>query len=88
MYIPSNINEHNVLNHIENTSAVNGTIILYIEVGGGRREERSFEMSLCTLPILYLNLGGEMLYIIRHRLQAQDVHPEKAHRGTWQADYL
>lgn len=45
-------------------------------------------MSLCTLPILYLNLGGEMLYIIRHRLQAQDVHPEKAHKGTWQDDYL
>ena len=43
----------------------------------------SFEMSQCTLPILYFNLGGEMLYIIQQRLQAQGVQPEKAHRGKY-----
>lgn len=38
-------------------------------------------MSLRTLPILFLNLGGEMLYILDQRLRAQGVLPEKATKG-------
>ncbi|KAJ1521013.1 hypothetical protein ONE63_002726 [Megalurothrips usitatus] len=33
-----------------------------------------------TLPMLLLNLGGEMVYILEQRLQAQRVPPEKADR--------
>ncbi len=39
-------------------------------------------MSLRTLPILFLNLGGEMLYILDQRLRAQNVLPEKASKGS------
>ncbi|XP_031569367.1 protein OSCP1-like [Actinia tenebrosa] len=35
-------------------------------------------MSLRTLPILFLNLGGEMLYILDQRLRAQAIPEEKA----------
>ncbi|XP_020894152.1 protein OSCP1 [Exaiptasia diaphana] len=35
-------------------------------------------MSLRTLPILFLNLGGEMLYILDQRLRAQSIPDEKA----------
>ena len=38
-------------------------------------------MSLRTLPILFINLGGEMLYILDQRLRAQHVLPEKAAKG-------
>jgi hypothetical protein len=37
-------------------------------------------MAQCTLPILYLNLGGEMMYIIHQRLLAQDIDPVKLHK--------
>ena len=33
------------------------------------------------LPILYLNLGGEMMYIIDQRLIAQEIEPEKSKKG-------
>ena len=39
-------------------------------------------MALKMLPILYLNLGGEMMYIIDQRLIAQKVPPERASKGT------
>ena len=71
-----------MLNYIKHTSVINSINIVYTEVGGGERGV-SFEMSQCTLPILYFNLGGEMLYIIQQRLQAQGVQPEKAHRGKY-----
>ncbi len=35
-------------------------------------------MSLRTLPLLYLNLGGEMLYVLDQRLAAQNVNGPKA----------
>lgn len=38
-------------------------------------------MSLRTLPILFFNLGGEMLYILDQRLRAQDIRQEKAMKG-------
>lgn len=38
-------------------------------------------MSLRTLPILFLNLGGEMLYILDQRLRAQSIPDEKARKG-------
>lgn len=34
-------------------------------------------MSLKTMPVLFFNLGGEMLYILDQRLQAQKISPEK-----------
>ncbi|XP_043854667.1 protein OSCP1 isoform X2 [Dromiciops gliroides] len=37
-------------------------------------------MSMRTLPLLFLNLGGEMLYILDQRLRAQAVPAEKAHK--------
>jgi len=37
-----------------------------------------FKMSLKTLPILFLNLGGEMMYILDQRLRAQSIPDEKA----------
>ena len=30
-------------------------------------------MSLKSIPLLYLNLGGEMLYILDQRLRAQNI---------------
>lgn len=39
-------------------------------------------MSLKTLPILFLNLGGEMMYILDQRLRAQNIAEEKAKKGT------
>lgn len=35
-------------------------------------------MSINTTPIFYLNLGGEMLYILRQRLKAQRIDVEKS----------
>ncbi|XP_014218130.1 protein OSCP1 [Copidosoma floridanum] len=34
-------------------------------------------MIYCATPILYLNMGGEMLYVLQQRLQAQKISPEK-----------
>jgi len=34
-------------------------------------------MSLKTMPVLFFNLGGEMLYILDQRLQAQKISSEK-----------
>ncbi|XP_025275679.1 protein OSCP1 isoform X1 [Canis lupus baileyi] len=37
-------------------------------------------MSVRTLPLLFLNLGGEMLYILDQRLRAQNIPGDKAHK--------
>ncbi|PVD29279.1 hypothetical protein C0Q70_11876 [Pomacea canaliculata] len=37
-------------------------------------------MSVKTLPLLFLNLGGEMMYILDQRLRAQNVAEEKAQK--------
>ncbi|XP_018398811.1 PREDICTED: protein OSCP1 [Cyphomyrmex costatus] len=34
-------------------------------------------MSLHSTPILYLNMGGEMLYVLRQRLKAQKIDVDK-----------
>ena len=41
-------------------------------------------MSLRTLPLLYLNLGGEMMYVLDQRLMAQNVPGNKAVKGKQQ----
>ncbi|XP_051991414.1 protein OSCP1-like [Xyrauchen texanus] len=43
-------------------------------------------MSQRTLPLLIINLGGEMLYILDQRLRAQDESDDKTHRGNWTED--
>ncbi|XP_031818027.1 protein OSCP1 isoform X1 [Sarcophilus harrisii] len=40
-------------------------------------------MSVRTLPLLFLNLGGEMLYILDQRLRAQNVPTDKARKDEW-----
>ncbi|VDM97755.1 unnamed protein product [Thelazia callipaeda] len=37
-------------------------------------------MSLKCIPLLFLNMGGEMIYILQQRLQAQNISEEKATR--------
>lgn len=37
--------------------------------------------SLHTLPMLFFNLGGEMLYVLDQRLKAQNILEEKANKG-------
>jgi len=39
-------------------------------------------MSMHTLPILLINLNGEMLYILEQRLRAQNIAPAKIKKGT------
>ena len=39
-------------------------------------------MSLKTLPLLFINLGGEMMYILDQRLKAQNIPLEKARKGS------
>lgn len=36
--------------------------------------------SLLTLPLIMLNMGGEMVYILAQRLDAQKVSAEKSQR--------
>ncbi|KAI5753836.1 hypothetical protein M8J77_003703 [Diaphorina citri] len=38
----------------------------------------TFVMSSHILPLLFLNLGGEMVYILNQRLSAQKIKNEKA----------
>lgn len=37
-------------------------------------------MSQYAMPVLIINLGGEMLYILEQRLQAQNIPPDKSRR--------
>jgi len=39
------------------------------------------KMSIHTLPILMINLNGEMLYILEQRLRAQNIVAAKIKRG-------
>ncbi|XP_051999547.1 protein OSCP1-like isoform X3 [Xyrauchen texanus] len=45
-------------------------------------------MSTRTLPLLFINLGGEMLYILDQRLRAQNIPADKAKKVTTVADWL
>lgn len=38
-------------------------------------------MSLKTLPLLVMNLGGEMLYVLDQRLQAPNIPEDKSQKG-------
>lgn len=38
-------------------------------------------MSSLANPLMYLNLGGEMLYVLRQRLEAQHIRSDKAMKG-------
>lgn len=38
-------------------------------------------MTKYTLPFLFLNLSGEMIYILDQRLRAQKVPTDKANKG-------
>uniref|UniRef100_A0A8D3C7P9 Organic solute carrier partner 1 n=1 Tax=Scophthalmus maximus TaxID=52904 RepID=A0A8D3C7P9_SCOMX len=40
-------------------------------------------MSSRTLPLLFINLGGEMLYILDQRLRAQNIPADKAKKVGW-----
>ncbi|XP_034029960.1 protein OSCP1 isoform X2 [Thalassophryne amazonica] len=40
-------------------------------------------MSSRTLPLLFINLGGEMLYILDQRLRAQNIPADKAKKAGW-----
>ncbi|GAA6095467.1 protein OSCP1a isoform X1 [Tachysurus ichikawai] len=43
-------------------------------------------MSLRTLPLLIINMGGEMLYILDQRLRSQNETDDKIHKGWSEAD--
>ncbi|XP_046874887.1 protein OSCP1a isoform X2 [Hypomesus transpacificus] len=43
-------------------------------------------MSMKTLPLLFINLGGEMLYILDQRLRAQNTSDDNTHKGVWSED--
>ncbi len=40
-----------------------------------------FNMSLKTFPILFFNMGGEMIYILEQRLSAQEIMDQKSVKG-------
>ena len=40
-------------------------------------------MSREAFPVLYFNLGGEMIYIVEQRLTAQSIDTSKADKGLY-----
>mgnify|MGYP001792986479 FL=1 len=36
-----------------------------------------------ALPLLFINLGGEMIYILHQRLNAQSIDGSKAQKGMY-----
>ncbi|KAM7384582.1 hypothetical protein PAMA_011780 [Pampus argenteus] len=40
-------------------------------------------MSMRTLPLVFINLGGEMLYILDQRLQAHNTSEDNSEKGVW-----
>jgi hypothetical protein len=41
----------------------------------------SLNMSLKSFPIIFINMGGEMVYILEQRLSAQEIVDQKATKG-------
>jgi len=39
-------------------------------------------MSMHALPVLLINLNGEMIYILEQRLRAQNISPAKIKKGS------
>lgn len=35
-----------------------------------------------VLPIIFLNLSGEMIYVIQQRLEAQNISEDKSRKGN------
>ena len=44
-------------------------------------------MSHRTLPVLFINLGGEMIYIIDARLKAQAVEKERSNKVSYRFSF-
>lgn len=42
-----------------------------------------WKMSLKSFPIIFFNMGGEMVYILDQRLSAQEIVDQKAMKGWW-----
>lgn len=42
-------------------------------------------MSMRTLPLVFINLGGEMLYILEQRLRAHSTSQDQSDKGTSRA---
>nr|XP_019961967.1 PREDICTED: protein OSCP1-like isoform X1 [Paralichthys olivaceus] len=40
-------------------------------------------MSVRTLPLVFINLGGEMIYILDQRLQAPNTSDDNSEKGVW-----
>ncbi|KAK2920869.1 hypothetical protein Q8A73_000354 [Channa argus] len=40
-------------------------------------------MSMRSLPLVFINLGGEMLYILDQRLQAHNTSEDNSEKGVW-----
>ncbi|XP_053189876.1 protein OSCP1a [Scomber japonicus] len=40
-------------------------------------------MSVRTLPLVFINLGGEMLFILDQRLRAQNTSEDNSEKGVW-----
>ncbi|XP_005739772.1 protein OSCP1a isoform X2 [Pundamilia nyererei] len=40
-------------------------------------------MSMRTLPLVFINLGGEMLYILDQRLRAHNTSEDNSEKGVW-----
>lgn len=38
-------------------------------------------MTQTSSPLLYLNMGGEMMYVLQKRLHTQKISPEKTNQG-------
>jgi hypothetical protein len=51
-----------------------------------RRRSLSYtaRMAFYCMPFMIVNMGGEMLYILEQRLNAQHINPEKSNRGWLQ----
>lgn len=41
-------------------------------------------MSVRTLPLLFINLGGEMLYVLEQRLRAHNTSEDNSETGRGQ----
>ncbi|XP_060948972.1 LOW QUALITY PROTEIN: protein OSCP1a [Limanda limanda] len=43
----------------------------------------SLKMSVRTLPLVFINLGGEMIYILDQRLRAPNTSVDNSEKGVW-----
>jgi hypothetical protein len=52
------------------------------KVTGSTKVQNKKKMcSVYSVPLLFLNLGGEMMYILNQRLNAQRIPKDKATKG-------